>query len=51
MGNVNSNPLPTQQLGRVDRRTATAERVENHVAGVGGRRDDPLNKLTGFCVG
>ncbi len=41
---VNPNPLPVKVLRRYARRRAAAERVQNHVALVGTRGDDPFRK-------
>ena len=36
MGDVDAYPLPPELLRRIDRRPAAAERIEHHIAGVGG---------------
>ena len=44
VSNVHADPLALQLLGGGDRRAASTERVEHHVALVGGRLDDAFQE-------
>jgi hypothetical protein len=48
---VDADPLAPQLLRRVHRGAAAAERIEHHVAGVGGRGDDALQQRDGLLGG
>ena len=51
VGDVDADPLPPELLRRVDGGAAAAERVEHHVAGVGGGGDDALEQGEGLLGG
>ncbi len=44
IGDINADPLATQLLRRVNRRAATAKRVEHNIAGIGAGFDDAFEK-------
>ena len=51
VGDVDADPMPPEFLRRMDGGAAAAERVEHHVAGVGGGVDDAFEQGEGFLGG
>src|SRR5436190_17562067 len=48
ISDVDPNPLPAELLRGVNGRAASAERVEDHIAGIGRALNDPLKQCLWF---
>ena len=44
MGDIDADPVAPEPLRRIDRRAASAERIEHRVAGIGRCRHDPFEQ-------
>src|SRR5213080_1724526 len=51
IGDVDSNPLSIQLLCCVNRRPASAKRIEHNIAGIARRADDAFEKCERFLRG